>query len=83
MQTLIKTLGIEVLPQRDLDIPDYLSIALKWYQKYEQDGAPNSLSNFQYYIGVAEEFRMCVVADYPTSDEILKEQAPKLPSLIA
>lgn len=72
MRTLMENLGITPLNVVRGDIPDYLTVALRYYRKYEETGQPQALSHYQHYIEVAEEFGLCIVEDQTTSEDILK-----------
>ena len=59
---LMLSLGIN--PNKNVDvssIPDYLDIALGWYSRHEKTGEAFAYLNFQHYLRVAEEFKMCSV----------------------
>ena len=70
MHTLMKSLGIVPSKTHRRDIPDYLTVALKYYRKYEETGEPRALSNYHYYIEVAEEFGFCTVEDQVTIEDV-------------
>ena len=65
-QKLMNNLGIFPTGKTNLDIPNYLSIALAWYSRWEEKGENHAISNYHHYIGLAEEFGFCKVED-PTT----------------
>ena len=69
MQTLMKALGITPIKGHRRDVPDYLTVALRYYRKYEETGQPLALTHYHYYIEVAEEFGFCTVEDQVTVDD--------------
>ena len=62
-EKLMYHLGIVSTGVQRGDMPDYLTIALQWYEHYESSPNNQSISNYHYYIGLAEEFGFCVRTD--------------------
>lgn len=61
---LMLSLGVRKIKSVDkMGIPDYLKIALGWFERYEKTGENFALSNYHHYIRVAEEFGLCEVED--------------------
>jgi len=53
----------------DMGVPDYLGIALSWLNLSNETGEKVAKRNYQYYIGVAEEFGMCERVGSPAIKE--------------
>lgn len=52
-----------------MGVPDYLGIALSWLNLSNKTGEKIAERNYQYYIGVAEEFGMCEILGSSTLEE--------------
>jgi hypothetical protein len=57
------------LDRKSLGVPDYLNIALKWFERYEKTGDQFAIMNYHHYIRVAEEFGMCEIIDPITYED--------------
>lgn len=62
-EKLMHHLGIVSTGVQRSDMPDYLGIALRWYEQYEASPNGHSINNYHHYIRLAEEFGLCVRTD--------------------
>ena len=62
-EKLMYHLGIVSTGVQRGDMPDYLTIALQWYEHYEFSPNNYSINNYHHYIRLAEEFGFCVRTD--------------------
>lgn len=60
-QKIMNNLGICSTGKMRWDIPNYLSIALAWYSRWEEAGENDAIINYYHYINLAEEFGLCKV----------------------
>ena len=65
-EILMNNLGIRPTGKIRSGIPNYLSIALAWYSRWEEKGENHAITNYHHYIDLAEEFGYCKVED-PTT----------------
>ena len=62
-EKLMYHLGIVSTGLQRGDMPDYLTIALQWYEHYESSPNSQSINNYHHYIRLAEEFGLCYRSD--------------------